>query len=397
MRHRVVLWSVLMAALPACSLLVGGDEKILVDDTSAKGGRPGAGGFRSGAGGGANNGGAGRPAGGGAPTGGAGASGSTAGSGGTPSGGTAAGGKGDVASGGSGGTGSGGAGSTAATGGQAAGGAPFAGGGTGKGGADGKGGEPGKGGGSGKGGGGGEAGKGGSAGTSGATAGSGGASGTGAAGAPTAPGGLDCQVAPPSVPLCTTFGPPPDKWEKSGCKTLLSEGSNQYWQWNADTGTKCSGFVSATLSGAPSSATLSFWVRVPQLKLSDASLDLATVKIGTHPGATLALRIDRDASMAISGTSLTVRMPGVDPAVIGPLPLGQWRQVKLQVAVLDAGNGQAKGTLGAAGSGPDASQTVSSAAAATTGPTHVEMVFIQQDYVSGPTKIDLDDLTVSYP
>jgi hypothetical protein len=399
----------------ACSVIVGGEDKILVDadepgTTRGRGGSAGA--DRGGAAGVAGGAGfAGAVVAGSSGSGGDGGAGIVGGASGTDAGG--AGGAGVA---GAAGTGIGGAGSGGAAGDSAGGAAGSVGGGVGgdAGVGGGVGGDAGAGtagtdgggaGGAGAAGGGG--GTGGVAGGAGGTGGAGGAGGADAAGAGgvggatgyTAPGQLDCTTPPEldSAMFCTNFSPPPSGWNPGGCVGTPTDPLQPTFVWQSAAGQKCATFVEATQSAGPPTVTLSFWVKLDALGIAQVAdqdwLDFATVKTGTHPGATIGVRAVRKPSGAISGATVLLRTAfSAETKDLGPLPLNQWKHLRI-TAGFSGGNCRAEASYGDTSTTTEATQAiVSTTACAKGGSTSFRLVFEQYDYPDSQTRVELDDV-----
>jgi hypothetical protein len=419
--QRVVLLGTLAGA-SACSLLVGGEDKILVeaDEPGTTRGRGGAAGATAGAAGdgtagvagaltaggasgetaagsagsaGAGIGGAGVA---GAPmvAGASGAAGAAAGAAGTGVAG-AGGGGGTTAGGSAGQPGAGAAGTAgeAGAGGSAGAGASAGAAGTSAGGVAGA-----------SAGAGGDAGSGDPGGGAGANAGTGGVGPGGAAGSTTgytAPGQLDCET-PPELGaslFCTDFSPAPGGWAPGGCVGTSTDPQNPTFVWQADAGQKCSTFVEATQSAGPTSVTLSFWVKITALGIADVTdndrLDFATVKTGTNPGVTIGVRPMRNMKGVITGTTVLLRTAfSTETRDLGPLPLNHWKHLRVS-AGFSGGNclGEASyGETSVATDGGSFQSIPSTVACAKGGPSSFRLVFEQYDFPDGLTRVEIDDV-----
>jgi hypothetical protein len=308
---------------------------------------------------------------------------------------------GSAGRGGAGGDGEGGAGLA----GGGNGGSPVSGGMAGMGGSGGTGGQPGGGsGGSPVGGAGGSPGNGGSAGASGSGAGgtaaggsAGGSAGGGAGGSPgpvyTGPGQIDCETPPTAGThrFCTDFDPLPSGWDKAGCSAVQAEKTNTLWRWQQDAGSICGTFVNISLGSAQSAATMAMWVKLDGLALGDAKIALMHVRLGETTKGEVAIRIDRDVGGTVTGTTLVVQTVEATPQVqvVGAFPATDWRHVRLRVA----SNGQVRATYGTTTADVIAGAEVAATAGAAA-PPYLEMPFRQTAAGTGVTKILIDDLTV---
>lgn len=382
------------AGLPACWVVVGGEDKVLVDADEARGGRTGKAptqGGQAGALGG--EGGSGSPGGGGGAGAGAGegGAGSSAGTG-------ASGGAGGAGVGGAAGSGAGGAamagtgGSTGGT--NAGGGSGGANGGSSTGGAGaGTGGTAGASGG----GAGGGAGKGGAAGALGGT---GGVAGSGGI-VQTGPGQFDCTVEPAksSYPFCTNFSPAPGDWATfEGCNTRPVSGGNTTLLWSSAANSKCTAFLTANVPIAPTEATLSLWVRAKEIAIaaSEPALDFARLDAGTHPGAAIGVRQVRNGLGVVTGNIVVLRSPALSGGSVdlGPLTLDKWTHMSVKVG-FKGGKATVGGGYGATSADELATNTVDSAAtAATASPLKVQVSFIQTEFLVGQTTVEIDDVYV---
>jgi hypothetical protein len=331
--------------LPACNLIIGGEDKVLVaaDDEGEAGGPD------------------------------------TGGTGGTVAG--AGGGGGTEVTGGTGGgvAGGGGAGAGGSSGAGAAGGA-------GLGGAGGLGGAAGSGG---AGAGGGSAGTGGTAGTAGMA---------GMAGMPptpiTGPGTIDCDTAPVlgTHRFCTDFSPTVSGWETVGCKALVAEETNTIWQWQQDANKICSPTALITLGGTYMKATAEMWLRLDQLALGDDSLPLLRLRVGESgsPEGFLGVRVDRDGNGKVTGTSVVLDGGAAAGTVaIAAIPQATWRHVRMSVAATGALHAEVGSTTtDILGSGDR------QVGAGAPGSAQVEIRFIQTEAGIASTKVSIDELTV---
>jgi hypothetical protein len=345
----VVLASPSVWSLSACNLIIGGEDKVLVEAEDGEGGSGGdGGGVTAGTGG----------AGGTEVIGGAAGAAGAAAAGGAGAGGEA-GASGAAGSGGGGTAGAGGLGGTAGTAGT-----------------------------------GGTAGAG--AGTGGAPGGSAGAAGSGGMVSPpiTAPGTIDCEVSPTlgTHRFCTDFSPTVSGWENVGCKSLVAEGTNTIWQWQQDAGKICNPSALINLGGTYTTATAEMWLRLDQLALGDDSLPLLRLRLGPEgsPEGFLGVHVDRDGAGKVTGTSVVLDAgPKAGTIVIGAIPQATWRHVRLSVAATGALHAEVGSTTtDVLGSGD---RTVDPGAA---GSPQVEIRFLQTEAGVGLTKVSIDELTV---
>lgn len=386
--------------LPACWVVVGGEDKVLVEADEGRGGRTGKAPTQGGeAGASSGEGGSGDPGG----TSGVGATGGAAGVGAT---GGAAGASIAGAGGADGGAGAIGGASGAASGTGGAGGTASGNGGTSAGGAGAGGGSSGAAGAGGAGGGGGTggAGSGGKAGAAG-TGGGGKAGASGAAGAAggvqTAPGQFDCTVEPAksSYPFCTNFSPAPGNWATfEGCNTRPMMAGNTTLLWSAAASSKCTAFLNANVPIAPTQATLSLWVRPKEIAIAAAepALDFARLDVGTHPGAAVGVRQTRNGLGVVTGNIVVLRSPALPSGILdlGPLTLDKWHHVSVTVG-FKAGKATVGGGYGITSEDELKVDSVdSSTTAATASPLKVQISFIQTEFLAGQTSVEIDDVYV---
>lgn len=389
--------------LTACWVVVGGEDKVLVEEDEGRGGRTGkagAGGLGSGEAGTAGTAGgtAGQAAIGGAggveAGGSAGANGGAPATGGASGAGTSGGGQGGAAIGGAGSGGTGGTGGTGVSGSAGAAGSASGGGGS-----------------SGTGGTGasGSAGMGGSASGAGGTAGKSGAAGVGGAagaagatgGVQTGPGQFDCNAQPfkSSYPFCTNFSPAPGGWEEfTGCNTRPMSGGNTTFLWTAAKNSKCSAYLDAGVPLSPKQVSLSLWARAKEIAVADGEpvVNFTTLTVGPGLDASIGVRQTRNGLGVITGNILVVTSTSLPAGTldVGPFPLDTWHHVTVTLGFKDA-KLVVGGGYGLTSADELAKPSVeTSKAGSASGTVDLRLSFIQTIFLAGPTSVEVDDLYV---